>query len=482
MKKQYILSTLLACSYFGANSSNPIKNENNRTQRKPNILFIITDQQQASMMSCTGNTFVKTPNLDELANSGIRFEKAYATNPVCVPSRFSIMTGLMPSLANAESNTLLNKPISKDLLINAMGNTFRNEGYQTVYGGKIHLPGTSKESIENVLLYGFDNISIDYREKLAHTCSDFIKQKHDKPFLMVASFMNPHDICYMAVNYWREQTKNGKPNFGEPWKTLQQALKIPKGISEKDFFDKICPPLPSNFEIPHNEIPDAVGLNAEFMKYVRNNWGEKEWRLHRWAYKNLTELVDKEIGEILTALKESELEDNTIIIFTSDHGDMDASHRLEHKSLFYEESVHVPFVIKWKGVIRPGLIDKNHLVMTGLDIIPTMCDFAGIPLPTNPEGMSLEKIATGEKEIKPRDFIVSETQNARMVFDGKWKYMVSGNSGNDEMLFNLETDPGEMENIGQLDQYSSQLKQCRELLISWYKEHEVPLDQKYIKK
>jgi choline-sulfatase len=445
---------------------------------RPNILYILTDQQAATMLSCSGNQYLKTPNLDKLSNSGVRFSRAYSTNPVSVPSRFSMMTGLMPSQVNGESNDMLYTGVSNNVLSGALGNVFKNSGYKTVYGGKVHLPGIDSE-FDNVNLYGFKNISSDYKAKLAQTCADYIKQKHDSPFIMVASFMNPHDICYMAVNAWNEA--NNKPLYtGEAWKTLQEALKIPVGMSEETFFNTVCPPLPDNFEIPTDELSAAVGLNPPFMKYIRATWSEKDWRMHRWAYKNLTELVDKEIGVVLQALTDSGIENNTLVVFTSDHGDMDASHRLEHKALFYEESVKVPLIFKWPGRINPGVVDNDHLVMTGLDILPTLCDFAGISKPANLKGVSLKSITTGVTPIEKRDYIVSETENARMVFDKEWKYMVSGNLVKEEMLFNLKNDPGEMQNLAQKPEYITQLIRCKELMISWYKENNVLISSKYI--
>jgi choline-sulfatase len=479
MNKNCYFAGLMFFSGITSVSGKTFLNKSTAPGTKPNILFIITDQQAASMLSCGGNEYVKTPNLDKLSDSGVRFNRAYATNPVSVPSRFSMMTGIMPSQVNAEANDLLKKGVPENVLSGALGVAFKNAGYETVYGGKIHLPGISEETVEDVNLYGFKNISLDYRGKLAQTCADYIKQKHDSPFIMVASFMNPHDICYMAVNAWNV-ARNQKQMLGEPWKILQDALKIPAGMSEDTFFKTVCPPLPKNFEVPNGELPEAVGLNAAFMKYVREKWGEREWRLHRWAYKNLTELVDKEIGIVLKALEDSKNENNTLVVFTSDHGDMDASHRLEHKGVFYEESVRVPLILKWKGHINQGTVDNENLVMTGLDIFSTLCDFAEISKPTNLNGVSLKNISIGKNPNLKREYIVSETKNARMLLTKEWKYMVSGNSVKEEMLFNLKTDPGEMDNLAQKPQYKKEIIKCRELLVKWYAENNLLINKKYI--
>lgn len=154
---------------------------------RPNILLILTDQQHAGMLSCAGNPWVKTPNLDRLARMGARFERAYCGNPVCVPSRFCMMSGTMPSRIGMETNDV-SLPVPREILDDAMGNVFRRAGYQTVYGGKTHVPGRGKQG--GIEPYGFDSLTGDQRDELAGTCVKFLREKHERPFLLVASFIN----------------------------------------------------------------------------------------------------------------------------------------------------------------------------------------------------------------------------------------------------------------------------------------------------
>ena len=125
-----------------------------RSAERPNIVLIITDQQHAKMMSCAGNPHLKTPAMDRLAAQGVRFERAYCGNPVCVPSRFSMMTGVLPSRIGMEKNG--QAAVSEQILAHAMGNIFREQGYETAYGGKVHLPGDRSKGIA---AYGFDYLS-----------------------------------------------------------------------------------------------------------------------------------------------------------------------------------------------------------------------------------------------------------------------------------------------------------------------------------
>ena len=160
-------------------------------QTHPNVLVIITDQQQAGMLGCAGNPYVKTPNLDRLAQTGARFERAYCGNLVCVPSRFCMLSGTLPSVIGMETNGQIDNPVPQSILDSALGSVFARAGYRTVYGGKTHVPGAKKPN--RVADYGLETICSNDREELSGAGAAFLREKHDKPFLLVASFINPHD-------------------------------------------------------------------------------------------------------------------------------------------------------------------------------------------------------------------------------------------------------------------------------------------------
>jgi len=155
------------------------------------VLVIITDQQQAGMLGCAGNPYVKTPNLDRLAQTGARFERAYCGNLVCVPSRFCMLSGTLPSVIGMETNGQIDNPVPQSILDSALGSVFARAGYRTVYGGKTHVPGAKKPN--RVADYGLETICSNDREELSGAGAAFLREKHDKPFLLVASFINPHD-------------------------------------------------------------------------------------------------------------------------------------------------------------------------------------------------------------------------------------------------------------------------------------------------
>lgn len=448
---------------------------------KPNILFIITDQQHANMLSCAGNPWLKTPAMDSLAANGVRFTRAYSVNPVCVPARTGMLTGCTPSRFGMQSNGEIGTTkISAPDMNRTMGQMLRKAGYETVYGGKTHVPG----KIEH---YGFEMLTPDQRDELADKCVEYLKKKHDKPFLLVASFINPHDICYMAINAFEaaQGAKKGKQKGagGPQQECLKAALAKPAGVSDEEFFAKLCPPAPANLE-QQVGAPEAIAAASfkGFREYAYKNWSEKDWRMHRWAYARLTERVDGEIAQVLKALRDSGQEENTVIIFTSDHGDHDAAHRLEHKSTFYEEAANVPFIVSQKGKTKAAAVDKEHLISAHLDLIPTMCDYAGLAIPPEYKGRSVRALAEGQGAKSWRPYVISETHYGRMICSGRYKYCVYQTGEHREQLVDLEQDPGEMKNLAGLPEYDGIIAQHRKYMQEWNEANRDALSKGYLVK
>lgn len=428
--------------------------------QKPNVLVIITDQQNANMMSCAGNTWLKTPNIDKLAEKGMRFERAYVTNPVCSPSRFSILTGRYPSAINMRHNgSAINRKRLLEIIPRSMGFTFKEAGYETFYGGKVHLPLGGKDAS----IYGFDKlISSNEREELAEKSEAFLLNRSSaSPFFAVVNFVNPHDICYAAIKDFPPENRE-LATIPLP---LLEAIKIPDSLTEETFFATYCPPLPDNYEITKNE-PNAIqGLKKlhSFTIDARENWTEKDWRLHRWAYHRLTERVDEQIGKVLDALQRSDFRENTIVVFTSDHGEMSASHRLEHKTVFYEESSNVPLIIWFEGIHAAGAVEDQHLISNGLDLYPTLCELAGIKIPAYLPGVSFAPLLqNNDSHYNARQYLFMENEIGFMIRGKRFKYAMYDN-GN-EMLIDTKNDPGEMINLAGHSTYKENQKTLKNYL------------------
>lgn len=439
-----------------------------KQEKQPNILYICTDQQSEAMMSCSGNKYLKTPAMDYIANNGIRFTRAYTTNPVCSPARVSMMTGRFPGyFKDKEGNQVrenagsMNIPeVSEEIKSTNIAAYLKKAGYNLVFGGKEHLPPSlAPKSL------GFIDITDNERDILVEEAANYIRKEHDKPYFMVLSLINPHDICYMAIRDFNESARskkiveNGKIEIA----TLDKALKLPDGISEEQFFTEYCPPLPPNFE-PQEEEALAISFLLDqrpFRRKAREEYTEEQWRMHRWAYARLTEMVDAQIQVVLDALKESGQEENTLIIFSSDHGDNDASHKLEHKTVMYEESANIPFAAMWKGQIPAGQVNNKDLVSNGLDLLPTVCDYAGIKVKADLRGKSLKPLFEG-KAVEWRTTLGVEGEIGRMVVseDG-YKYVRYDAVGFEERLMDLNKDPYEKTQFAKDSSYAFILSSLR---------------------
>lgn len=408
---------------------------------RPNILYIFTDQQSASAMSCAGNPDVKTPNLDKLAARGIRFEHAYSAYPLCTPARAAMFSGRWPHEVGVNKNR---DGIDEALRATEMGPVFRDAGYECVYGGKWHVPEISIPDGE----HGFRRICPFDDEHLADRCIKFLEQPHDKPFLMVASFDNPHNIC----EWGREQPV--------AWGNV--TLSPPEE----------WPLLPAN-HVPATDEPEGITTyrashgKAGFISRYSND----DWRRRRAAYYKLVEKVDAEIGRILDSLDRTGLADNTLVVFSADHGDMNSAHQLIQKSHFYEESANVPFIVAGPGV-QKGVVD-SRLVHGCLDLFPTFCDAAGIDAPDGLRGESLLPLLAGDDAVNWRTHLVCESNldqhdlRLRMVRSEQYKYVVYEWGRYREQLFDLTADPGEMVNLARHARNREILDQHRRILHDW---------------
>jgi choline-sulfatase len=445
----------------------------------PNILFIMTDQQFAGMMSCTGNAYLETPALDRLAASGMRFELAYSPNPVCIPSRTSMMTGYFPSAFGVTHNSdAKDAVIPGRVLENTLGKLMQRAGYHCVYGGKTHWArGLDMESC------GFEDMTRNEREGLADKCAEFFRSKPEEPFFMVASFINPHDICYVEIDATIQYY--GLPEFApNNWverRKIAEAVQLAEKARTDGVYDSLCPPLKPNFELTEN-VPGILHANLRpeptgepkasdvyyyMHDHVRNIWTEDDWRLHHWIYHRLTEDVDRQIGTVLDALRETGLDQHTIIVFTSDHGDMDGSHKMVHKTQFYDEAARVPFIVAGPGITHG--VDRQHMISSSVDLVPTFCDFAGTAIPEGLHGRSIKPLAQGKSPDDWRDFIISETGLGRMVRSARYKYCRFKGGEPNEMLIDMEKDPGEMKNLAGIEEYEDVLAEHHSMLNEWIK-------------
>lgn len=429
---------------------------NAQTSSKPNILIIMTDQQTADAMSNAGNKDLHTPAIDKLAANGVRFTRAYCAQPLCTPSRTAIFSGKMPFETGFVGNAAEKDGQWPDSLL-MMGKILQSGGYKTGYVGKWHLPVPTTKVSQHGFGYIENTNFLDYNDGATPSyCARFIKENKDKPFLLVASFLNPHDICEWARG---------------------EALKMDV-LEDVPPVDQ-CPQLPANWKIPANE-PEIVREQQKTVglrTYPSVNYTPEKWRQYRWAYNRLVEKVDKYIEMVMASLKKYDVEKNTIIIFTADHGDGYAGHSWNQKQILYEESVKIPFIIaKMDGSMKSRTDDM--LVCNGTDVIPTICGLTGVQKPGYLKGIDISKRLTNPSK-NLRDTLVIETDFAdneellgisgRAVITKDFKYIVYNKGEIKEQLFDLTKDPGEITNLAVNTAYKKKLIGIRNYLKLWCK-------------
>lgn len=441
---------------------------------RPNVLLIMTDQQTADAMSCRmGKEYLHTPAMDSLASGGMLFTRAYTSNPLCMPLRNSLFTGRYPHETGVTSNACPQGGL-EPRGFPCMGTIFRAAGYEAAYSGKWHLCYDRA----NRKAHGFEILPRRKGDggpdvQAADAAIEFLTRRHDRPFLLVTSFLNPHNICEWAR---RAAGRRQRLSCGE--------------IGEPPPLDRL-PAAPANLAPPKNE-PDGMTLmrkayQVEDGLFPVAKFTADDWRRQRWGYYRMIELVDREIGRLLAALRASGLEGNTVVVFTSDHGECAGAHGFNQKTVFYEESARVPLVMTLKGTTQTGMSDA--LINTGIDILPTLLDCAGIEGTERLPGRSLLPLATGEPIGSWRDHVIVQnnmtqtgvlggfkpTMEGRMVRTDRYKYCIYSRGQERESLVDLQTDPGETVDLARDPEYRQVLLEHRKLLARFGARHGDPL-------
>lgn len=442
---------------------------------RPNILFINTDQHSWDAISAYGNPFLRTPNIDELHRNGTSFRRSFCTDPVCAAARSSWATGLYTSETGVPFNGGYLHPKIPDL-----GQLLNAGGYKAFHCGKWHVPGRNVRESFQTLYYGRQDIGAGgaayYDSASTHAVADFLTNYDgDDPFYLQIGYVDPHDVCEYLHNHEEKRIPN----------PLEQGI-----VSEDDL-----PPLPENFDYDEREtvlhrvcrrVDDAL-IHAAILKGIRG-WDERHWRYLRWNYYRFIEKVDAEIGRVLALLRETSLHHNTLIIFSADHGEACGSHQMFQKFTLYEESVRVPFIVACLGEevpIEKDRFDETHFV-SGVDLFPTVCDYAGIDVPEEVQGLSVRPLAEG-RNAPWRDYAYIESNYwGRAIVTDRYKYVTeykpTSNSkfGVEDFqppgpnaeklglaqLFDRQNDPGETENLAGNPTYDEVVKICRNKLFA----------------
>ncbi len=410
--------------------------------KKPNILFILSDQHRFCDLGYAGNGAVATPNLDALSRAGARFDRAYANCPVCVPARGTLLTGLHALSHGAASNDL---PIRAD--VTSVADVLNGAGYMTGYVGKWHLGGVPRDQfiVEDRRLgfrswrgcncnHDYLNAYYDDERNVRHPIAgyepfaqtelalEFLENAKAMPWALFLCFGTPHDP-YLRLPEGEAEAL-GKPPLREN----------ARDWAEGDF-------IPGPGHRAHGSAPQG-GYRTEDLP-----------RMLAGYYRHI-EHIDACVGRMLGFLRENGLEDDTIVVYTSDHGDMLGSHGLTFKQWYYEESAHIPLDMRWPGHIEPG---ARAQLISIVDIAPTLLGLLGLRFPGAVDGQDLSGCALRADGRGADDaYLYSiipchqawrrEIGSWRAVVRGDFKY-AAGEDGTPLALYDLKNDPFEEHNL-----------------------------------
>lgn len=420
--------------------------------KKPNILFLMTDQHSMRVLGSYGNQIIKTPNLDKLANEGVVFKSNYSQNPICLPSRASLITGKMPSSLGIFGNDgILSEKTT-------MATVFKAQGYEVAWLGKEHWGATNAE-------VGFGNLNAEAHEAF--------KEKY-----------RPLNNLRKNIGRLPQNASAYKLSENEDYEALvtDHAIKFLENNTTKTFF------LGVSFKKPHfpfmchqkyfdlykdivdmpevtPDMIEALSINEKktIEKYKLDEMSSAEIKHARAMYYGMVTYIDEQFGRVLEKLNELGLRENTIIVYTSDHGEMAGEHGLWYKNSFLEASVAAPLIFSY-----PKTLPVNKKINASsmlLDIFPTLCDLSDIGQPNDLEGKSLLPLMNGIENADNSDRVayseMYRSSTGIMVRKGKWKY-IRYNSEK-EYLYDIDTDPREINNLINSTQHQAIIRELSTL-------------------
>ncbi len=492
-----------------------------KEQKKPNLLFIMTDQQRFDALGIAGNKVLKTPNLDRLAKQGAWFKNAYTQCAVSAPTRASILTG-----CTVENHRILTNEVSGStketgrMPMPTFDEILSQNGYRCEYYGKWHSPEFHAEVYQNPQLKAKNGKSIFAPGGLTAIYMDHLNMVYPKPKLnpgeLYDSFtdrpyiMNPLDKRY-GMTY--EQVVQTNIQYKQP--DLHGELLTPAensftafhaketiaalGRNKNNSFSITCslhfphapmlPVRPYSKMYPVKDMPVPVSIADQMANspYKSQNgrlsnpeYADPEKIKYMIAdYYALVTEIDVWVGKILDKLTELGLDENTLVIFTSDHGEMLGSHGMREKNVFYEESAHVPLMIRFTGQIKPETIVDGYI--SNMNLFATIFDY--LHLPEYPsDAQSLRGLVEGTDPSQGQYVVTEwlyheERSPAYMIVKDQWKMFIpySAESKVINALYNLKNDPWEMNNLLGSNpdriKYGKKANELREDLLTWLKLH-----------
>jgi arylsulfatase A-like enzyme len=452
-----------------------------RPARRPNILFLMVDEMRWDAMGCAGHPVVKTPNLDRLARQGVRFHACYTVSPVCSPARASLFTGRYAHVHGVIANGVPAHP--GEIFLPSI---LKHYGYHTAISGKLHFRPIQFD-------FGFDRFWSFAAEgptpELGYQA--YLRKKYGSPNKWpivpgtcpwpddplgrdVGLFKYPKEdfetewITDRAIEYLR--SRRGQ---GQPWFLFVSYLKPHSpSVEPQPYFSMYNPdsiPVP---KLP----PNAREMRARQTGQARRHYvdDERMVRVLSALYYGAITHVDEQIGRLLGELEKLGMADDTLILFTADHGNMLGDRGRWFKGVQYEGSVRVPLI--WRG---PRGASENtgrviEKVVENTDIMPSILDAVGIPVPEGVQGRSFLRLARGQ-DLNWKNRCYSQLRSG-MVVDGSWKLIDNSLDGSGPFeLYNLAEDPKEERDLSQDPRQRERVAEYRRLLAAWRAERPGPI-------
>ncbi len=420
---------------------------------RPNILFFFTDQQRADTVGCYGNTLGLTPNLDAMASEGVRFEHAFTAQPVCGPARSTLQSGVYPTRTGCYRNGI---PLPLDT--RTIAHELRDSGYEVGYIGKWHLAGRGT----------YDPQWVPAERRGGY-----------RDFWLGADLLEFSSSAYGGGYYDADNAFVLFTGFRVDSQTDHVIEYLRSRDGERPFF------LFLSYLEPHhqnnlNRYVAPEGYAARYTEYpvppdlVEHHQGD--WQTNLPDYYGICANIDENLGRIRAELERLGMADNTIIIYTSDHGSHFRTRNAEYKRSCHEASIRVPMVACGPG-LPAGVVIEDLVSL--VDLPPTVLSLAGTPVPEHYDGRSLVPLIAGTAVDWPDDVFVqiSESQVGRAVRTARWKYGVTAPDGNgwndasamryqEQYLYDLQADPYEQNNLVADPALASVREELRERLIA----------------
>ncbi|MCB1021689.1 MAG: sulfatase-like hydrolase/transferase [Acidobacteria bacterium] len=468
--------------------------------KRPNILFLMTDQQRYDSLGVNGNKLVRTPRLDAFAGEAANFSHCFVQAPVCVPSRITWFTGRYP---HSHKNRVNYTPLDPGETL--MQRWLQQAGYRTASIGKLHYWPPTPEHARST---GFDHVEIHDGVNALDHHSDYVRWRaerdpHARDYHYRALDPDPNGNPYRGrlpaefheTTWVGERTRaqiaeagrDGRPwfvfaSFFQPHSPFVAPRPWDAMFNDVDF------PLPRPYSLEEIErLPEPL---QQLILRGRPQYDMDREQL-QWAFRTYhanCAMLDAEIGRTLDALEASGQADNTIVVVSTDHGDQLLEHGLMGKNCFFEGSIRLPFLIRYPGRIRPGR--RDELIET-TDLLPTLFELAGVEEPYNCQGRSFAPLLTGSGSYQTRDAVFSENvipevitsgsldfefekgkgikgvrhPDAKMVRTHRWKLVQY--AGGEGELYDLEGDPNEQQNLYKESAHAKTVAQLQQRLLLW---------------